>query len=243
MVKKESTRQAFTARLIAACESAGIVGHGRNKQVALALQERGCKISTPGVWKWFNGQSIPDDNNLLALSQLLDVRVEWLQFGMEKPAVLLTQRSLVNPQHLFRVESLDIGQHGVRSSSTRDELVETIQAIEYGLEEARVLFNGRPAENIRLIALNSDSMAGTFAPRDQLFVDISVHRFDGDGIYLFTLDDQLYLKRLQLQHKKVAVISDNKRYETWYLTLEEARTLQVVARVIMSQARDYQILG
>jgi hypothetical protein len=39
------------------------------------------------------------------------------------------------------------------------------------------------------------------------------------------------------------VISDNKRYETWYLTLEEARTLQVVARVIMSQARDYQILG
>ncbi|UVC30234.1 chromophore lyase [Pantoea sp. SOD02] len=195
------------------------------------------------MWKWFNGQSIPDDNNLLALSQLLDVRVEWLQFGMEKPAVLLTQRSLVNPQHLFRVESLDIGQHGVRSSSTRDELVETIQAIEYGLEEARVLFNGRPAENIRLIALNSDSMAGTFAPRDQLFVDISVHRFDGDGIYLFTLDDQLYLKRLQLQHKKVAVISDNKRYETWYLTLEEARTLQVVARVIMSQARDYQILG
>ncbi|KAJ9434093.1 phage repressor protein C with HTH and peptisase S24 domain [Enterobacter sp. Sphag1F] len=195
------------------------------------------------MWKWFNGQSIPDDNNLLALSQLLDVRVEWLQFGMEKPAALLTQRSLVNPQHLFRVESLDIGQHGVRSSSTRDELVETIQAIEYGLEEARVLFNGRPAENIRLIALNSDSMAGTFAPRDQLFVDISVHRFDGDGIYLFTLDDQLYLKRLQLQHKKVAVISDNKRYETWYLTLEEARTLQVVARVIMSQARDYQILG
>nr|WP_231103599.1 MULTISPECIES: S24 family peptidase [Pantoea] len=195
------------------------------------------------MWKWFNGQSIPDDNNLLALSQLLDVRVEWLQFGMEKPAALLTQRSLVNPQHLFRVESLDIGQHGVRSSSTRDELVETIQAIEYGLEEARVLFNGRPAENIRLIALNSDSMAGTFAPRDQLFVDISVHRFDGDGIYLFTLDDQLYLKRLQLQHKKVAVISDNKRYETWYLTLEEAKTLQVVARVIMSQARDYQILG
>ncbi|WP_345827208.1 S24 family peptidase [Pantoea sp. BRR-3P] len=243
MVKKESTRQGFTARLIAACESAGIVGHGRNKQVALALQERGCKISTPGVWKWFNGQSIPDDNNLLALSQLLDVRVEWLQFGMEKPAALLTHHSLTPSQHLFRVESLDIGQHGVRSSSTRDELVETIQAIEYGLEEARVLFNGRPAENIRLIALNSDSMAGTFAPRDQLFVDISVHRFDGDGIYLFTLDDQLYLKRLQLQHKKVAVISDNKRYETWYLTLDEAKTLQVVARVIMSQARDYQILG
>ena len=108
----------------------------------------------------------------------------------------------------------DIGQRSAQGIVARDELVETIQAIEYGLDEARVLFNGRPAENIRLIALNSDSMAGTFAPRDQLFVDISVHRFDGDGIYLFNLDNQLYLKRLQLQHKKVAVISDNKRYET-----------------------------
>ena len=229
MVKKESTRQAFTARLIAACESAGIVGHGRNKQVAKALQQLGCKISTPGVWKWFNAQSVPDDNNLLALSRLLGVRVEWLQYGMEKPAESL--------------ESLDIGQKSASGLHARDEFVETIHAIEYGVDEARVLFNGRPAENIRLIAINSDSMVETFAPRDQLFVDISVKFFDGDGIYIFTLDNQLYLKRLQLQHKKIAVISDNKRYETWYLNREDVDSMQVMAKVILSQARHYQLLG
>lgn len=242
MVKKESTKQAFTARLIAACDSAGISGHGRNKQVAKALQQKGCKISAPGVWKWFNAQSIPDDGNLLALSQLLGVRVEWLQFGMETPEPALSQRTLI-AERRFRVESLDIGQHSTQGIAARDELVETIQAIEYGLDEARTLFNGRPAEHIRLIAINTDSMASTFAPRDQLFVDVSVHDFDGDGIYLFTLDDKFYLKRLQLQHKRVAVISDNKRYETWYLTLDEAASLQVLARVILSQAGGYQILG
>ncbi|MDZ7279321.1 S24 family peptidase [Pantoea eucrina] len=242
MVKKESTKQAFTARLIAACDSAGISGHGRNKLVAKALQQKGCKISAPGVWKWFNAQSIPDDGKLLALSQLLGVRVEWLQFGMEKPEPALSQRTLIN-KRLFRVQSLDIGQHSAQGIAARDELVETIQAIEYGPDEARALFNGRPAEHIRLIAINSDSMAGTFAPRDQLFVDVSVHDFDGDGIYLFTLDDKFYLKRLQLQHKRVAVISDNKRYETWYLTLDEAASLHVLARVIMSQAGGYQMLG
>nr|WP_244563363.1 S24 family peptidase [Pantoea rodasii] len=139
---------------------------------------------------------------MLALSQLLDVRVEWLQFGMEKPDAAIGHPALNDSKHMFRVVSLDIGQRSVQGIAARDDLVETIQAIEYGLDEARVLFNGRPAENIRLIALNNDSMAGTFAPRDQLFVDISVHRFDGDGIYLFTLDQQLYLKRLQLQHKR-----------------------------------------
>jgi len=243
MVKTESTRQAFTARLIAACESAGIVGHGRNKQVARALQQLGCKISTPGVWKWFNAQSIPDDNNLLALSRLLGVRVEWLQYGMEKPAASLSLDSLNAQRNVFRIESLDIGQKSASGLHTRDEFVETIHAIEYGVDEARVLFNGRPAENIRLIAINSDSMVETFAPRDQLFVDISVKIFDGDGIYIFTLDNQVYLKRLQLQHKKIAVISDNKRYETWYLNREDVDSMQVVAKVILSQARHYQILG
>ncbi|WP_130834149.1 S24 family peptidase [[Erwinia] mediterraneensis] len=243
MVKKESTKQAFTARLIAACNSAGIVGHGRNKQVAKALQQLGCKISAPGVWKWFNAQSIPDNANLLALSQLLGVRVEWLQYGMEKSAEPVALTPLPGKRAVYRIESLDIGQKSVNGISAREEFVETIQAIEYGIDEARVLFNGRPAENIRLIAINNDSMAGTFAPRDQIFVDISVRMFDGDGIYIFTLDNQLYLKRLQQQHKKIAVISDNKRYETWYLTLEEAASLQVHARVILSQTRDYQILG
>ncbi|MBV4365864.1 helix-turn-helix transcriptional regulator [Erwinia sp. BNK-24-b] len=243
MVKKESTKQAFTARLIAACDSAGFIGHGRNKQITKALQQEGCKISAPGVWKWFNAQSIPDNANLLALSELLGVRVEWLQYGMEKSAVSSGLTSLPLHQGVFRIESLDIGQKTASGLHTRDEFVETIQAIEYDLDEARVLFNGRPAENLRLIAINSDSMAGTFAPRDQLFVDISIRMFDGDGIYLFTLDNQLYLKRLQLQHKKIAVISDNKRYETWYLTHDEAAEMQVHAKVIMSQSRDYQLLG
>ncbi|WP_416413061.1 S24 family peptidase [Pantoea sp. App145] len=243
MVKKDSAKQDFTARLVAACDSAGIAGHGRNQQIAKALQARGCKISAPGVWKWFNAQSIPDDSNLLALSQLLDVRVEWLQYGMEKPAARVTQYPFNQQRPVFRVESLDIGQHSAHGIAARDQLLETLQAIEYNPDEARLLFNGRSAEHIRLIAINSDSMAGTFAPRDQLFVDISVQRFDGDGIYLFTLDEQFYLKRLQLQHHRVAVISDNKRYETWYLTLEEAARLQVIARVVMSQSRNYQFPG
>ncbi|MCZ4059176.1 chromophore lyase [Pantoea sp. LMR881] len=243
MVKKESTKEAFTARLIAACESAGIVGHGRNKQVAKALQQQGCKISTPGVWKWFNAQSVPDNGNLLALSRLLGVRVEWLQFGMETSPEPLSLAAFAGRKNGFRVDSLDIGQKTAAGIPARDEFVETIQAIEYGQDEARVLFNGRPAENIRLIAINNDSMSDTFAPRDQLFVDISVRMFDGDGIYIFTLDDQLYLKRLQLQHKKIAVISDNKRYETWYLSRDEVDSLKVLAKVIMSQARQYQILG
>ncbi|MFB4341586.1 XRE family transcriptional regulator [Pantoea sp. CS_6] len=243
MVKKESIKQAFTARLIAACESAGITGHGRNKQVACALQQQGCQISAPGVWKWFNAQSVPDNGNLLALSQLLGVRVEWLQYGMEQTQEPYLLQDMPCQKSTFRVNSFDLGQTSAMGVPVGDDFVETIKAIEYGQEEARILFSGRPADHIRLIAMNSDAMSDTFAPRDQLFVDISVQTFDGDGIYIFTLDDRLYLKRLQLQHKRIAVISDNKRYETWYLDRNDAGSLTVLAKVIMSQARQYHILG
>nr|MBA2815482.1 Gamma-glutamyl phosphate reductase [Candidatus Pantoea persica] len=115
---------------------------------------------------------------------------------MEKSTASLTIEGVSVRHNVFRIESLDIGQKSAYSLAARDEFVETIHAIEYGIDEARVLLNGRPAENIRLIAINSDSMTEIFAPRDQLFVNISVNMFDGDGIYIFTLDNQLYLKRL-----------------------------------------------
>ncbi|MGX8895162.1 helix-turn-helix domain-containing protein, partial [Enterobacter cloacae] len=46
-----------------------------------ALAKQGIKVSAPAVWKWLNGESVPDSTNILALSQWLDVRAEWLEYG------------------------------------------------------------------------------------------------------------------------------------------------------------------
>lgn len=83
-------------------------------------------------------------------------------------------------------------------------------------------------------------MSGTFEPRDQIFVDVSIDYFDGDGIYIFVLDNDLYIKRLQKQHKKLAVISDNKKYETWYIEDGDYASLRICAKVLVSQSRAYR---
>jgi len=41
---------------------------GEIKLIADAMKKRGYSVSTPGVWKWFNSQSIPDSQNILALA-------------------------------------------------------------------------------------------------------------------------------------------------------------------------------
>ncbi|MDO3418135.1 S24 family peptidase [Citrobacter freundii] len=82
----------------------------------------------------------------------------------------------------------------------RDEFIETIKSIEYSTE-GRELSSVVALNHIKMIAVNGDSMSGTFEPRDQIFVDVSIDCFDGDGIYIFVLDNDLYIKRLQSNAK------------------------------------------
>ena len=125
----------------------------------------------------------------------------------------------------------------------QDDFIETITAIEYSAEEAKRLFGGRPAETIKMITVRGDSMAETFEPRDQIFVDVTVDHFDGDGIYVFVLDNQIYIKRLQMQYKRLAVISDNPRYETWHLDESSIEGISIRAKVLVSQSIKYKFHG
>lgn len=148
-----------------------------------------------------------------------------------------------NKSDSYRVDVLNISASAGKGVALKDEFIETIKSIEYSSSEARLLFGNRPQEHIKLIAVNGDSMSGTFEPRDQIFVDVSINYFDGDGIYIFVLDNDLYVKRLQLQHKRLAVISDNKKYETWYIDQYTEANLNIVSKVLISQSRAYKIHG
>ncbi|WP_338506991.1 S24 family peptidase [Erwinia aphidicola] len=245
MVKRDNSKATFTARLIEACQLAGISGHGRNKLVADTMKKNGCNVSTPGVWKWFNSQAIPDSGNIVTLSKILGVRAEWLEYGVGTPTSDGSANHMFSKDYddVYRVDVFDIQASAGSGVMIRDEFVETIKSIEYASEEAKLLFHGRPSEHIKMIGVNGDSMAGTFEPRDQIFVDVSVDFFDGDGIYIFTIDDKLYIKRLQLQFDRLAIISDNKKYETWHMDKEKIDMIRIIAKVLVSQSRAYKFHG
>lgn len=204
-------------------------------------------ISQAAIQKLASGKA-KSTTYLIPISNALNVRPEWLSLGTgpmrDEPNTGVTQQNLRPPRRdAYRVEVLDITASAGHGVSARDEFIETIKSIEYSNDEARALFGGRPQEHIKMIAVNGDSMSGTFEPRDQIFLDITINYFDGDGIYIFVLDNILYVKRLQLQYKRLAVISDNKKYETWYIDKDSESNLVIVAKVLISQSRGYKIHG
>nr|DAP64524.1 MAG TPA: Repressor protein CI [Caudoviricetes sp.] len=73
-------------------------------------------------------------------------------------------------------------------------------------------------ENLRLITGHGDSMTGTYEDGDTLFVDIGVKSCQTDGIYIFEIDREIFIKRLQrLPKGKIEASSDNPAYKPFVI--------------------------
>lgn len=241
MVKRDNSKDSFTARLLQACQLAGLSGHGKNKQLADLLKKVGVKVSTPGVWKWFNAQSVPDTSNIVALSRVLGVRAEWLEYGVGEPTDGGEVKSMVtkSDSDIYRVEVLDLTVSAGPGSYMLSDHIDVLYAIEFTDSHARDLFGNRSAEDVKVMTVNGDSMAPALTSGDRLFVDISARHFTTDGIYCFVFGKTFYVKRLQMQGLRLAVLSDNPAYETWYIEEKNQDQLYVMGKALIHESIKY----
>ncbi|KWV72144.1 XRE family transcriptional regulator [Pseudomonas fluorescens] len=85
--------------------------------------------------------------------------------------------------------------------------------------------------HLKMITGWGQSMAPTIKDRDPLLVDITIREFTGDGIYLFSHDDMLYVKRLQKKGKDhFKMISDNKHHDPEDIRVDDT---YILARVLL----------
>ena len=143
---------------------------------------------------------------------------------------------------VYRVDVLDVSASAGEGSPAR-EVVQVIRSIEYVRKEASVIFGNKPEAIVKLINVRGDSMEGTIEPGDLIFVDVSVPFFDGDGIYVFDFNGDMFVKRLQKVKSELYVISDNPRYKEWTISAEEMAMLHVAGRVMLSQSQQFRRHG
>ncbi|ENI8211236.1 TPA: helix-turn-helix transcriptional regulator [Klebsiella pneumoniae] len=201
-------------------------------------------VSQAAIQKIETGRAA-QTTKLLDIAKALRVRPEWLSSGTG--AMRADGEDDKKPSHInhdvFRVDILDLAV-SAGPGIVNQEFVEILHSVEYAPAEARHMFDGRKAENIRIINVRGDSMSGTIEPGDLLFVDISVKSFDGDGIYAFLYDDTAHVKRLQKMKDKLLVISDNKSYAAWDpIEKDEMNRVFVFGKVIGSMPLTYRKHG
>jgi phage repressor protein C with HTH and peptisase S24 domain len=95
-------------------------------------------------------------------------------------------------------------------------------------------------DNLSLLRVEGESMSPTLNPGDMLIVDQGRGKDSLDeGIYLITLSGTgPLLKRLQpLPAGKIRIISDNPRYESVTVSLEESAEITILGRIIWQARR------
>lgn len=85
--------------------------------------------------------------------------------------------------------------------------------------------------HLKMVTGWGQSMAPTIKHRDPLLVDVSVREFAGDGIYMFSWEGHLYIKRLQwIGDEQIKMISDNDRHQPQTIRADETF---IQARVLL----------
>ena len=203
-------------------------------------------ISQAAIQKIETGKA-NQTTKLVEIASALEVHPEWLSSGEGVMNDGGEQSDRVQPRNsasdTFRVDVLDLTV-SAGPGIINNEFIEVLRSVEYSESDARQMFNGRKPDQIRIINVRGDSMSGTIEPGDLLFVDVSVQRFDGDGIYAFLYDDTAHVKRLQKMKDKLLVISDNKIYTPWDpIEKDEMNRVFVFGKVIGSMPQTYRKHG
>ncbi|CAK9890035.1 MULTISPECIES: S24 family peptidase [Pseudomonas] len=90
------------------------------------------------------------------------------------------------------------------------------------------------ALNLAIISGDGDSMAGTFNDGDPLLVDRGINEVRSDAIYVFSLDGDLFVKRLQrLTDGGLRMISDNPLYPPVLIEGAVLEKLHIHGRVLL----------
>lgn len=109
------------------------------------------------------------------------------------------------------------------------EMLCDVKVSQQHLRELGVTFSD--PNHLKVVTGWGQSMEPTIRHRDPLIVDVSIREFTGDGIYLFTWQGHLYIKRLQIQDEDhFEMISDNAMHRTRIIRIDET---YIHARVLL----------
>lgn len=124
---------------------------------------------------------------------------------------------------------------GSGSEGASAEVVTLVRVTEEGLRRRLIRTTFTSLSNLRLISAYGDSMAGTFEDGDVLLVDTGVRAIDRDGVYVYSRDGELQVKRLQREDDgSLTVISDNPRYRDRRIAREDKTVYQVHGRALLA---------
>lgn len=190
----------------------------------------------------------PDTKNLVLLNALSDVllvhheRLLYDQISLNPKGIGLLKwfttseypiQEWQDIEHQHRIDYLDVRMAaGMRNFENKDypEIIKSLWLSDDGMLE---LIGKRCSDGIYLVNVPTDSMEPTILKGDIVFIDTKINHYNGDGIYAFSVNGNLFVKRFQKLIKGgYKIISDNSKYDPEEMTDNEVDTTIFVGKFI-----------
>ena len=112
-----------------------------------------------------------------------------------------------------------------------------VTPVKIGREIIKNLWNSKP-ENLKIFTASGDSMADTIEDGNLLLIDISKTEYRNGGIFLLTINNDWYIKRLRMRLTgELDIISDNPKYPMETLKPDTDVEINIKGRVIKNLSR------
>lgn len=185
----------------------------QERDISQASFARQIEVSPQTVSAWFSGRNRPGVEEVAKMCQVLRVSPSWLMTGREDS---------IECQSLVCDDTICIPILDVHASCGIKEVINPNAAVVEVMQVTKqwALRNcggNANLHSLNLITVTGDSMAPTLEDGDLVIIDRSVERFETDSMFVFTIDDGLYIKRIQRIGRKFHVISDNPLYKPYTL--------------------------
>lgn len=148
-----------------------------------------------------------------------------------QPVLANERQQGIEEARKFSIPVLDI-EGGMGSGRAQPEYESVVGALDVSPAwvQGHLPKASSPA-NLRIITGYGDSMSGTYEDGDVLFVDTGYTEIRLDAVYVFELNRELFIKRLQ-RHPDgtLTAHSDNKRYDP--IRIDRKDAVRVIGRVI-----------
>lgn len=196
-------------------------------------------VSAQAVNNWYKNGKI-SVKSAMSISQKYGYPVEWVLGGdSELPEIstALSNTELVTTQHdgrhKHRIDYLDVRAAAGLTGFENSDYPEVISSLYLTDEGMLQIIGKKNANGICIVNVPTDSMEPTIRKGDLVFIDTKINAYNGDGIYAFTIDGALFIKRVQkLVGGGYRLHSDNKDYDPQDITDEICQTAKFIGRFI-----------
>lgn len=112
-----------------------------------------------------------------------------------------------------------------------------VTPVKIGREIIKNIWNSKP-EDLKIFKASGDSMQETITDNDLLLINLAKTDFRNGGIFLLTINNDWYIKRLRMRITgELDIISDNPKYPIETLTPDTTKELKVIGRVIKNLSK------